>query len=102
MMIAILTLVAGCSQESSYEQTFNTLTLKGYSHNDNNDIRTTFGDPSASQIPFLWSAGDYIWAGTYRSTALEAECKYASFTFTPAPSVIGHYHIFYKHVSRRH
>lgn len=95
MMIAILTLVAGCSQESSYEQTFNTLTLKGYSHNDNNDVRTTFGDPSASQIPFLWSAGDYIWAGTYRSTALEAECKYASFTFTPAPSVIGHYHIFY-------
>ena len=91
MMIAILTLLAGCSQEISNELEQRVLTLTGY----NNTTRTTFGEPSASQIPFLWSAGDYIWVGSYKSSTLAEDCKYASFTVTPAPSVVGSYQVFY-------
>lgn len=90
-MIALLTLMAGCSQEISNEQEQTSLTLTGY----NNTTRTSFGEADDEQIPFLWSAGDYIWVGSYKSSSLAEDCKYASFTLTPAPSVVGPYQVFY-------
>lgn len=90
-MIAALALLAGCAQESINDEP-QVLVLKGYS---NVGSRTTFGDATESEIPFRWAAEDYIWVGSYKSSLLESDCDYASFTVSPAPSTVGHYHVFY-------
>ena len=38
----------------------NELILKGYADIES---RTAFGEPDENKIPYLWSAGDYIWLG---------------------------------------
>ena len=45
------------TEEQIYD---NELILKGYADIES---RTAFGEPDENKIPYLWSAGDYIWLG---------------------------------------
>ena len=49
--------------------------------NCNADTRTAFGTPNSSEIPYKWSAGDYIWLGNNKSSAIAEECTLAQFEF---------------------
>lgn len=70
----------------------NSLTLTGY---NSIEMRTAFDTPSASTIPFNWSAGDYIWLGSFQSKAIAQGGKAAQFKWANEPSTAGDYHIFY-------
>jgi hypothetical protein len=68
--------------------------VTGYNETDV-DSRTAFGNPKASTIPFLWSAGDYIWLGATKSEAISSECQIAQFKFQDSPATVGTGHVFY-------
>jgi hypothetical protein len=68
--------------------------VTGY-HETDVDSRTAFGNPKASTIPFLWSAGDYIWLGATKSEAISSECQIAQFKFQDSPATVGTGHVFY-------
>ena len=68
--------------------------VTGYNETDV-DSRTAFGTPKASTIPFLWSAGDYIWLGATKSEAISSECQIAQFKFKDSPATVGVGHVFY-------
>ena len=68
------------------------LILKGYADIDS---RTSFGTPDQSKIPYLWSAGDYIWLGSVKSNPIAEDCLSAQFKWQNTPSTIGAYHLFY-------
>lgn len=89
--IATLTLVVSCSTDEGLVPK-NSLTLTGY---NSIEMRTAFDTPSASTIPFSWSAGDYIWLGSFQSKAIAQGCKAAQFKWDNEPSTAGDYHIFY-------
>ena len=89
--IATLTLVVSCSTDEGLVPK-NSLTLTGY---NSIEMRTAFDTPSASTIPFGWSAGDYIWLGSFQSKAIAQGCKAAQFKWDNEPSTAGDYHIFY-------
>ena len=61
----------------------------------NADTRTAFGTPSSSEIPYRWSAGDYIWLGNNKSSAIAEECTLAQFEFRGGTAIVGTGHIFY-------
>ena len=63
--------------------------------NCNADTRTAFGTPNSSEIPYKWSAGDYIWLGNNKSSAIAEECTLAQFEFRGGTAVVGTGHIFY-------
>ena len=90
-IIATLTLVVSCSTDEGLTPK-NGLTLTGYS---SIEARTSFDTPSASSIPFSWSAGDYIWLGSFKSKAIAQGGKAAQFKWDNEPSTAGDYHIFY-------
>jgi hypothetical protein len=89
--IATLTLVVSCSTDEGLVPK-NSLTLTGY---NSIEMRTAFDTPSASTIPFSWSAGDYIWLGSFQSKAIAQGGKAAQFKWDNEPSTAGDYHIFY-------
>ena len=89
--IATLTLVISCSTDEGLVPK-NSLTLTGY---NSIEMRTAFDTPSASSIPFSWSAGDYIWLGSFQSKAIAQGGKAAQFKWDNEPSTAGDYHIFY-------
>ena len=70
---------AACSEVDEVEAT-HVLTVTGYSSADP-ATRTSFGTPDATEIPFKWTAGDYIWLGTNKSAAIPGDCTLAQFTF---------------------
>ncbi len=90
-IIATLMLVASCStsEDLSFNEEF---VLTGYSSDES---RTSFDTPNASNIPFSWSAGDYIWMGSFKSKAIRQGGKTAQFKWDNEPSTAGDYHIFY-------
>ena len=90
VIISALTMLAACN--SAEELTTNYLELKGTACLD---TRTQFGQPNQQNIPFLWSAGDYIQLGTVKSNPIENECISATFRWDNPPSTIDGYHLFY-------
>ena len=90
-IIATLTLAVSCSvnEEVSFNEAF---VLTGYSADES---RTSFDTPTASNIPFSWSAGDYIWLGSFKSKTIAQAGKAAQFKWDNEPSTAGDYHIFY-------
>lgn len=91
-IIATLALAASCSTSEDVNYTTSRV-LKGYCSIES---RTQFETPTQNQIPFSWSAGDYIWVGTVQSNPIAEACKSANFDFgANTPSVVGNYNVFY-------
>ena len=59
------------------------------------ETRTSFGQPNATNIPFYWSAGDYVWLGQNRSQAIAEDSSLGHFVFDSSVGIIGIGHIFY-------
>ena len=92
VIIATLVFVVSCSksEEFGYQEAFS---LTGYSSVES---RTSFGGPTADKIPFLWSAGDYIWVGNSSSKPIAEAGESARFEWDNTPSVaMGNYTVFY-------
>lgn len=90
-IIATTALVVSCSTDEGLAPK-NGLTLTGY---NSIEARTAFDTPTANSIPFVWSAGDYIWLGSFKSKAIAEGGKAAQFKWDNEPSTAGDYHIFY-------
>ena len=88
-----VTLFIACQKDNSIESTTEeSFVVTG---NCNADTRTAFGTPNSSEIPYKWSAGDYIWLGNNKSSAIAEECTLAQFEFRGGTAVVGTGHIFY-------
>ena len=95
MLIAAVVAFASCESvnvEMSMPADADTLIVTGYS---SADTRTAFGKPGATEIPYTWTKGDYIWLGNNRSSAIAEECTLAQFEFKGGTAIIGTGHIFY-------
>lgn len=93
LLLAAAGTMAACSEtENIVPET--TLTVTGYACNEA-ETRTTFGTPSASEIPYTWTSGDYIWLGNNKSTEIAEDCILAQFQFKGGTAIIGTGHIFY-------
>ena len=95
MLVAAVVAMASCESEgfeTSRTAERETLTITGRS---SIDTRTQFGNPNAETIPFIWSAGDFVWLGENRSKAIADDCTLAHFTFDDGVGVVGVGHIFY-------
>lgn len=82
MMMAMAAIFAGCSNEET-EAPLNVYSLTGYADAES---RTAFGTPNADKIPFVWSANDYIYAGSTESNLISTGGNSATFTFSSTPS----------------
>lgn len=92
-IIALSTLALfACQNESIVEDTEDTFVVTGHCVSQ---TRTAFGTPGATEIPFNWTAGDYIWLGNNKSSAISEDCTLAQFNFQAGSAVIGTGHIFY-------
>lgn len=91
-MMAILLGAIACQKESENYYVTEPLTIEGYSSIES---RTNFGTPSATEIPFYWSAGDYVWLGNTRSQSIAEDTTLGYFTFKSGVGVVGTGHIFY-------
>ena len=91
-MMAILLGAIACQKESENYYVTEPLTIEGYSSIES---RTNFGTPSATEIPFYWSAGDYVWLGNTKSNSITEDTTLGYFTFKSGVGVVGTGHIFY-------
>ena len=89
LFVAMATLFAACQRESFTESS---LVVTGIYDIES---RTAFGTPNSSEIPYKWSARDYIWLGNNKSSAIAEECTLAQFEFRGGTAIIGTGHIFY-------
>ena len=87
-LMAMAVVFAGCSQEET-DSPILAYSLTGYADVDS---RTAFGTPGTTSIPFQWSAGDYIYAGTTQSNAINNGGSSATFTFGTKPSATDVYY----------
>ena len=79
LFVLAATLFVACEMDNStLSATDETLVVTGYCDVEG---RTAFGAPSSSEIPFRWSAGDYIWLGNNKSSVLSEDCTLAQFSF---------------------
>ncbi|MBR5206064.1 MAG: DUF4465 domain-containing protein [Alistipes sp.] len=96
-LLAILLVATACQNEFEDNYTAATsaeeLVIMGYSSAE--ESRTSFGNPTASEIPFLWSKGDCIWLGASKSEALEDDASLAYFSFKAGTGTVGDGHVFY-------
>lgn len=95
MLIAAVVAFASCESDNvevSAPADTDTLVVTGYS---SGETRTAFGVPGASEIPYAWTKGDYIWLGNNKSSAIAEECTLAQFEFKGGTAIIGTGHIFY-------
>lgn len=92
LAFAALLLIVSCSKEHDLA-TAAGLELYGYS--DMQAGRTAFDTPTDTTIPLLWSAGDYVWLEGVKSSELNEGCQKATFSWNPAPTVNGAYHLYY-------
>ena len=92
LFVLAATMFVACQKESVYDVVEEVLVVTG---NCNVESRTAFGAPSASEIPYHWSAGDYIWLGNNKSSAIAEECTLAQFEFRGGTAIVGTGHIFY-------
>ena len=87
------TLFVACQRDNSMvSATEESFVVAGYCDVES---RTAFGMPNSSEIPYRWSAGDYIWLGNNKSSAIAEECSLAQFEFRGGTAIIGTGHIFY-------
>lgn len=92
LALAMLALACACNKN---EEPINAdgFTLTGYF---DEGARSSFGTPNEASIPYMWSAGDYIWLGSTQSDALAEDTKIAIFEFANgSPAGIGAAHVFY-------
>ena len=93
LIIMTAALFVACQKEETFvSSTEESLIVTG---NCNTETRTAFGTPSSTEIPYRWSAGDYIWLGNNQSSAIAEECTLAKFEFKGGTATIGTGHIFY-------
>ena len=93
LIIMTAALFVACQKEETFvPSTEESLIVTG---NCNTETRTAFGTPSSTEIPYKWSAGDYIWLGNNKSSAIAEECTLAQFEFRGGTAIIGTGHIFY-------
>ena len=93
LLIMTVALFAACQKgETVVSSMEESLIVTG---NCNADTRTAFGIPNSSEIPYKWSAGDYIWLGNNKSSAIAEECTLAQFEFRGGTAIVGTGHIFY-------
>ena len=93
LLIMTVALFAACQKEETVVSSMvESLIVTG---NCNADTRTAFGSPNSSEIPYKWSAGDYIWLGNNKSSAIAEECTLAQFEFRGGTAIVGTGHIFY-------
>lgn len=91
--LLLLASAVACNKSEEFtHQTAEPLVLTGYCTAES---RTHFGTPDESQIPYFWSAGDYIWLGSVQSNPLSEDCRQAQFVWNNPPSTIGDFHLFY-------
>ena len=91
-MLLLVSATACNKNEDFTHQTTEPFVLTGYCAAES---RTHFGTPGASQIPYFWSKGDYIWLGSVQSNPLAEDCRQAQFVWNNPPSTIGAFHLFY-------
>lgn len=89
MMMAMAAIFTACSNKEDFESQVGNYTLTGYADAES---RTAFGTPSDGSIPFVWSAGDYIYAGSTKSNAIANGGNSATFTFASNPSATNVYY----------
>ena len=93
LFVLMATLMVACQNEVlDICPNEETLVVTGWSDAES---RTAFDTPSDSDIPYHWSAGDFIYLGNSKSTQIKEECTLAKFTFKGGTAVIGTGHIFY-------
>ena len=93
LLIMTVALFAACQKEETFVSSMEeNLIVTGIC---NADTRTSFGTPNSSEIPYKWSAGDYIWLGNNKSSAIAEECTLAQFEFRGGTAIVGTGHIFY-------
>ena len=93
LIIMTAALFVACQKEETFvSSTEESLIVTG---NCNTETRTAFGTPSSTEIPYKWSAGDYIWLGNNKSSAIAEECTLAQFEFRGGTAIVGTGHIFY-------
>jgi hypothetical protein len=93
LIIMTAALFVACQKEETFvSSTEESLIVTG---NCNTETRTAFGTPSSTEIPYKWSAGDYIWLGNNKSSVIAEECTLAQFEFRGGTAIIGTGHIFY-------
>lgn len=96
IVLAVAIISAACDKSfeniNYYEPCDEALIITGY---NGEYTRTEFGTPNDTEIPFLWSAGDYIWLGENRSQSISEDCSLAHFNFDAGTAVIGTGHVFY-------
>lgn len=81
-MMAMAAIIVGCSNEETDSPLY-IYSLTGYADVES---RTAFGTPNAEKIPFVWSANDYIYAGSTSSNVISSGGNRATFTFNSTPS----------------
>ena len=86
------TMFVACQKERSMDLVDEIFVVTG---NCDVESRTAFGTPSSSEIPYRWSAGDYIWLGNNKSSAIAEECTLAQFEFRGGTAIVGIGHVFY-------
>lgn len=92
-LMATAALFAACNETEEFT-TNSVFTVTGYS-SEEPTTRTSFGTPDANEIPYNWTAGDYIWLGNNKSKAIASDCTLAHFQFEGGTAVVGTGHIFY-------
>ena len=93
LLIMTVALFAACQKEGTFVSPMDeSLIITGH---NNIDTRTAFGAPSDTDIPYKWSAGDYIWLGNNKSSAIAEEGALAQFEFRGGTAIVGTGHIFY-------
>ena len=84
ILCAFLLAFAGCTKDADVEPIVPApdenaqVVLTGFS---GRGTRTGFGGAEDGAVPFLWSAGDYIWASNTRSEAIAEGGSQATFIF---------------------
>ena len=95
LVIMTAALFVACQREETFvSSTEDSLIVTG-NCNTETQTRTAFDTPSSTEIPYKWSAGDYIWLGENKSFAIAEECTLAQFEFRGGTAIIGTGHIFY-------
>lgn len=85
-ILALAAMVSGCSKDDAAQPATYTYTLKGYS---DIETRTDFGTPDSKSIPFVWSAGDYVFVGGVKSSAIAEGGNSATFTVSGSAPLNG-------------
>lgn len=95
-MIAAI-VVASCTKDETLKVNEEGISLYGCA--ENVATKTTFGTPGEDNVPYKWSAGDYIWSGRFKSNPVKIKDlsdDYVKFTFGAwGPAFAANVHVYY-------